>query len=327
MTALPVWVLGSGGLLGSAVSDRLPLRLPGAVRWSPGPRRYSWNDPPVLASELAASASAYGRAIAESGGPWMALWCAGTGTVASSAESMARETDALRRVLDGLAAATGDRPGCFFLASSAGGVYGGNRESPLTERTSPEPSSDYGREKLRQERIVEEWAASRPRVSTLAGRISNLYGPKQNLEKAQGLIAHLSRSLLHHVPAHVYAPLDTIRDHLYAPDAADQILRCMERLASAAEPARLVKIVASGQTASIAAILSIFTRIARRQPRIVCAAGGARSQPGRLALKSVVWPDTASPDPTPLAVGIQSVYRSQLALYQAGRLPLPYNPL
>ncbi len=316
---MKVWVVGAGGLLGSSVVRRLPRFLSGGVAWTPGPRRLSWEHPATLEAELRSAASAYLR---EAPSPWMTLWCAGRGVVGTPAEAMARETRALEVVLDRLGEAR--RPGLFFLAGSAGGIYGDSPELPLTEASALHPVSDYGRAKLRQEELVEAWAASHPGISTLTGRISNLYGPDQDLTKPQGLIAYLSRCLLHHVPAHVFAPLDTLRDHLYAPDAAEQILRGMARLLSRPTPERITKIIASGQTVSIGGILSIFSKIAKRQPRIVCS-GTPRGllQPSRLALRSVVWTDLATAAPTPLPAGIQSVYAHQLRLFQGGRLPLP----
>ncbi len=98
----------------------------------------------------------------------------------------------------------------------------------------------------------------------------------------------------------------------------------MARLAQLPAPTRVIKIVAAGQTASIGAILAIFSRIAKRQPRIVCSGSSVGSlQPGRLALTSTVWTDLPVPALTPLTAGIQSVYARHLQLFQAGRLPLP----
>ena len=322
MTPAPAWVLGAGGLLGSSVARALPRLLPGVVPWTAA-RKFSWQDPAALDAELGAATEAYLGALG-SDQPWRVLWCAGAGVVGTPAEALARETRALEMLLARLGAAGADRRGLFFLASSAGGLHAGNRELPLTEESTPSPISDYGRAKLRQEELLSAWAAARPQVSTLTGRISNLYGPDQNLAKPQGLIAQLSRCLLHHVPAHVFAPLDTLRDHLYAPDAAEQILRCMARLAELPSPLRITKILASGQTASIATILAIFSRIAKRQPRIVCAGSPVGSlQPSRLVLKSTVWTDLPLSGGTPLGTGIQSVYARHLQLFQAGRLPLP----
>ena len=317
------WVVGSGGLLGSSVNRFIRRSLPETVSWSPM-RGFSWNDTGTIERELAAATDAYACAVVESGRPWMVLWCAGAGMVGTPADGMARETRILEAFLERLGTALAGRPGCFFLASSAGGVYGGSRETPLTEHSAPFPSSDYGRAKLRHEEMLAGWAAPHPGVSTLVGRISNLYGPAQNLAKPQGLIGHLSRCLLHHVPAHVFAPLDTLRDHLYAPDAAEQILRCMARLRSLPEPTHVTKIIASGQTTSIAGILAVFSHIAKRQPRIVCSADPLRRlQPMRLALRSTVWTDLPLPPETLLVTGIQAVYRYHLELFQAGRLPAP----
>jgi UDP-glucose 4-epimerase len=307
------WVVGSGGLLGSSVARRFDA-------WSPG-ARFSWDSPSTLEAELGAAAEAYLRAAPD---PWTVLWCAGTGIVGTTADAMARETRALEVLLDRLGAAAGSRPGVVFLASTAGGLYSGSRRIPITEETPVEPTSDYGRAKLRQEELLASWASSRPSVSTLVGRLSNLYGPDQNLSKPQGLIAYLSRCLLHQVPAHVFAPLDTLRDYLYAPDAADQIHRAVERLRRLPPPARVTKILASGQTVSIGAILAIFLRIAKRRPRIVCSASPLSAlQPGRLPLKSTVWTDLPLAPSTPLPSGIQSVYRRHLELFQAGRLAFP----
>ncbi len=322
MRPAAAWVVGSGGLLGSSVARRLSREVPGVAAWT-APTRFSWGDISALEGELDAAMRAY-LAVLAPDSPWMVLWCAGAGVVGTPAEALEKETKTLELLLGRLDAAAGDRPGFFFLASSAGGIYGGSQEVPLTEESTPRPISDYGRAKLRQEELLASWAAARPRVSLLIGRISNLYGPGQNLSKPQGLIAHLSRCLLHHVPAHVFAPLDTLRDHLYAPDGASQILMGLERLIRLPPPVRVVKIVASGQTASIGAILAVFSRIAKRQPRIICAGIPARAlQPSRLALKSTVWTDLPLPAPTSLGEGIQAVYAHQLRLLQEGRLPLP----
>jgi UDP-glucose 4-epimerase len=295
--------------------------LPDVLPWSPG-IRFTWKDPAAIGHELEEAVAAYARSVAESGRPWMVFWCAGVGVVGTSAEVMAQETRTLEILLDRLGAGLGGARGTFFLASSAGGAYGGCTETPLTENTLPRPSSHYGRAKLRQEEILRRWADPRPEVSTLAGRISNLYGPGQNLDKPQGLISHLSRCLLQQIPAHVFAPLDTLRDHLFAPDAAERILACMDRLRSLPPPIRATKIIASGHTTSIGAIIAIFGRIARRQPRIICSGSPlGELQPSRLALRSVTWEDLQFPPPTALAAGIHAVHRRHLELFQAGRLP------
>src|SRR5262245_43665921 len=179
VTPASAWVVGAGGLLGSSVAEALPRFFPGSAAWTPA-QKFSWSDPAALEAELAAASKAF-LAASKS---WMVLWCAGAGVVGTSAEAMARETRAFQILLEALGGSR--QPGLFFLASSAGGVYGGSRSAPLTEDTAPSPVSDYGRAKLQQEEILAAWAAARPEISTLTGRISNLYGPGQNLSKPQG---------------------------------------------------------------------------------------------------------------------------------------------
>lgn len=321
MTPSKAWVVGAGGLLGAEIRRALSRALPDVLPWSPA-EPFPWKDSDAIGSRLREAAAEYARAVAASGGPWMVFWCAGAGVVGTTAEEMERETRALESLLDGLGTALGDARGAFFLASSAGGAYADCADAILTEDTPPRPSSDYGRAKLRQEEALARWAEAHPRASTFVGRLSNLYGSGQNFAKAQGLISYLSLCLLHQVPAHVYAPLDTLRDFLFAPDAANRILAAVDRLRSLPSPARVMKIVASGQTTSIGSILSIFRRIARRQPRIICSGSPlGKLQPSRLALRSVTWPDLNVAPPTPLPAGIHAVYRHHLALLQAGRLP------
>jgi UDP-glucose 4-epimerase len=317
------WVVGAGGLLGSHVLRAIPLELPGAVAWDPGPAKISWHDPSRALSELADHVERFSRAVAAGPRSWTILWCAGAGVIGTTADTLATETAYLERLLALLREHLSDLPGQVLLASSAGGVYGNNPDQPLTEDSLCLPISDYGRNKLRQERLLLDWARSLANVSTLIARISNLYGPGQDMSKPQGLIAHISRSLLHHTPVHVYVSLDTLRDYVYAADCAAHLLRCLDHLRRVPR-ANIVKIFSAGQTATIAGIIAAFARIAKGHPRIICSADPAGSlQPLRLRFQSTVWTDLPLPPRTPLTVGIQRVHQHLLFLFQEGRLPPP----
>jgi UDP-glucose 4-epimerase len=198
----------------------------------------------------------------------------------------------------------------FLFCSSAGSVYGNAVELPLTEHSPCEPISAYGQVKLEQEAHALKWARETARVSCLVARLSNLYGPGQSLERPIGLIARLSQSLLHRRPLHVYVPLDTLRDYLHVEDAARYLLRCLDRLGRLDHPTSLVKVFAAEQSISIAGVIGIFTRVAKRTP------------PSRLRFRSLAWTDCA-PRLVDLAVGIREVYQDHLALFQRGRLPAP----
>ena len=107
----------------------------------------------------------------------------------------------------------------LFLASSAGGVYAGSTGAPFTEHTPPAPISPYGLAKLRSEEVATAFAV-RTGTALLVGRLANLYGPGQDLDKPQGLISQLCRAQLTRQPLSVYVSLDTRRDYLFVDDAA-----------------------------------------------------------------------------------------------------------
>jgi UDP-glucose 4-epimerase len=322
-----VWVIGRGGFLGARLERLAPSEVAGAVGWAPTAARFPWTDPTRLAPALREAAGAFTAEAERQGRPWMALWSATPGGVGTSEEILARETGALRALLGALGAARGrpeaHRPGTLLFCSSAGGVYGQTVELPLTERSACRPISAYGQAKLAQEAEVLRWARESGGVSCLVARLSNLYGAGQRLPGSTGLIARLSQSLLHRRPLHVYVPLDTLRDYLHVGDAARYLLRCLDRLGRGDRPTTLVKIFASEQSISIAGLIGIFTRVAKRTPRIVSMPDPvSRQQPSRLRFRSLAWTD-AAPPLTDLAAGIGEVYHDQLQLFQAGRLPAP----
>jgi len=314
------WVVGRGGLLGSSVERAL-----GPAAWRPE-RPLAWSPGKGLADSIVDAVRAFSaRLEARSGDGWNLYWCAGAGVVGTSAAALEAETAALQLFLGFLGAEprVRDLPGRIFLASSAGGVYGGSRERPLTEATPPLPISDYGRGKLAQEVALAAWAAGRPRVSTLVGRLANLYGPGQRLDKPQGLISHMCRCLIFGVPVHLYVPLDTIRDYLFAEDAGRRLVAGLARL-EAPGGRHVTKIYASERETTVAGLTGVFRRLARRQLRVVSGLHPVRTQqPARLQFRSAVWRDEAASPRTELLEGVCRVHRHQLALFQAGRLPAP----
>lgn len=315
------WVVGRGGLLGSCVERAI-----GSAVWRPE-RPIIWGDPDQLRQSIADAVQGFQtRLAAESRDGWCVYWCAGDGVVGTPADRLAAETASLRFFLERLGDPQSALPGRVFLASSAGGVYGGSAEHPVTEATLPQPISDYGRAKLEQEEALRDWARARPTVSTLVGRLSNLYGPGQHLDKPQGLISHMSRCLIFGVPVRIYVPLDTIRDYLFAEDAAMRIVAGMARLGREAPGGgqHVTKVYSSGNETTVAGLIGVFRQIAKRQLRVVSGLAPVRSQqPARLQFRSTVWPDEPARPRTELLDGVNRVHRHQFALFQAGRLPPP----
>lgn len=321
------WVVGRGGLLGSQVEQAAARE--GAVPFIPS-QPFPWLESASIDAALTESALAFVRHIElHHAERWALYWCAGAGVVATPETALLEECRTFDAFLQAFGAALASSPhaarssGRYFLASSAGGVHAGNEERPVTERCVPAPISPYGRAKLRQETALEAWLASRPAITAWVGRLSNLYGPGQNMTKPQGLVSHMSRSVIHNVPIHIYVPLDTLRDYLFVPDAARAIVRWTARDTDTVQRFT-VKLCASEQDTTIGTLIGLFRRLARRHVRVVSALHPVQNQqPSVLQFRSVVWPDDPIQLGSTLASGIERVYRGHLMLHAQGRLPPP----
>jgi UDP-glucose 4-epimerase len=331
VNGVPLWIVGRGGLLGSRIAAALAQHLPEALSWNGPVAKFAWGEPAVLAEQLELAAAEFAQTVHANGQPWIVVWAAGAGVIGTAEAALATETRSCEQLLTFLDRylgwATERLPGFLFHSSSAGGVFGNCPDRPITEASPCQPISLYGHNKLRQEALVQTWADAHPGTGCLIGRIANLYGPGQNLSKPQGLISHLSRSLIWQQPVHIYVPLDTIRDYLYVDDCAEQICRCLAqwlRDPGAARPRQeRVKIFAAGRPTSLAQIIGAFSRLAcRRHPRVICAPSRlSMQQPSRLEFRSIVAPHLETSRGTPLQIGINQVHQYHLELYCRGQLP------
>jgi UDP-glucose 4-epimerase len=290
-------VIGGGGLLGSAVRRRCRLEGIELVPVAP-----PWDDP------AQASAVLRDAAIEMVGRPrWAAAWCAGVGTVGASAEDLEVEQQVFGRFLDDLTGlVSGAASGALFVASSAGALYAGSTRPPFTESTPPIPQSPYGHSKVEIEALASAFA-ERSGVPVLIGRITNLYGPGQDLSKPQGVISHLCRSNATRQALSVYVSLDTLRDYLFVDDAASMIVEALctlhDRPPGPGHGA-IVKILASHQPATLGAVLGEFRRVIKRRPLIALGTSSGPPQPLDLRVRSEVWPELDRLATTPLASGL-----------------------
>jgi UDP-glucose 4-epimerase len=326
MSAVLLWIVGNGGFLGSSLRFALNQHFPEVRFWDPAPIHLSWTDPKQLREELSRAVAMFATVVRQQERPWALLWCAGTGVVTSSAAELEPEWLAWIQLLDLLSLHLGETsgvaPGSIFLASSAGGVYGGSLGQLLTEQAPPQPTSEYGRHKLRMEEALRAWAATLPSVSCLIGRISSLYGQGQNLRKAQGIISHLSRCLIYRCPSNIYVSLDTRRDYLFIRDCSHLIAASLSRL-MAEQPRVVLKIFASEELTSLARIIGIFFQMAKHRPLIVLQRLRTTEQPTSIRLRSNVWRDLKGLWNTDLSTGIHLVHEYQLGLFRRGLLPPP----
>ncbi|MCE1177526.1 MAG: NAD-dependent epimerase/dehydratase family protein [Micrococcales bacterium] len=289
-------VIGAGGLLGRHVVAGLR-----AGGLDPEALRVPWSDTDESIRVLAAALSGLSGADT-----WDVYWCAGAGVVATAAEDLEQEVAVFRAALAALPRAGG---GALFLASSAGGVYAGSGQPPFTESTDPRPITAYGHAKLAMETIAAEWAADTGGL-LLVGRISNLYGPGQNLAKNQGLISAVVKAQLTGEPFVLGVPEETARDYLYAADAAAMAVAGMRAIRGRAERTgerQVTKILCTGRSATIRQILDAATH--RLGAPVPVRRGEARvGQVLDLAMRSQVWPELDAQATTDLAEGISAVH-------------------
>jgi UDP-glucose 4-epimerase len=255
--------------------------------------------------------------------PWNVAWCAGAGFVGADNRGLAVERAALAATLDSLAHSPQPERGNFFFASSAGGVYAGVGAPPYDENSPVHPLSNYGTAKLDAEALVIEWSRSCG-AAVLIGRIANLYGPGQNLTKAQGIISQVCRSYLTGRPAPIYVPLDTIRDYVFAPDCARLVVDGLERLQrerTDLESRVVIKILASQRAVTVGAVLGEMRRIFKGSIRIVVAASAlSTAQVQNLSVRSRVWTELDRRPLTPLPVGVARTVADVLRHLQRGDL-------
>lgn len=308
------WVIGRGGLLGQSLEKALD---PAAL-WVP-PEPIAWLAPSAGAMDLRRQVAEFLRAAGDR--TWSVAWCAGAGVTGSSQQTLQLELTALRETLDALGDASRGRDGAFFFASSAGGVYAGVGAPPYDESSPVQPLGAYGQAKLDAEALIAGWSQATGTPS-LIGRIANLYGPGQNLAKAQGLISQICRSHLTGQPLSIYVSLDTLRDYLFAPDCADLVVDALARLRQeqpATAPGLVTKILASQRAITIGAVLGEMRRIFKKPPRIVLGASPTAALQARdLSLRSRVWPELDRRSLTPLPAGIAATAADLQCRLQAG---------
>lgn len=303
-----VLVVG-GGLLGSAVARHLERtgRRPHGVA-------VPWDDPELALAALLTAAAGTAQEAERAGEDWNLMWCAGAGVVGTSEAALDGEVRLLRAFLEGI----GAPPHAMFLASSAGGVYAGSERPPFTERHEPRPLSAYGVAKLATESAAATLAERGTRVAI--GRLANVYGPDQDLNKPQGLVSQLCLGRMTGRPVRIYVSTDTLRDYIYAADAAAMAVAMLDRVAETPTSTVVVKIVASGHGTSVSELVAAAVKAFRRRLPVVQAVTAGTGQVRDLRLRSTIWTDLDVLIRTPLVVGLRATAEGVASRHRAGHL-------
>lgn len=306
------WVIGANGLLGSALQrtmQRTDQHLFVPID------RFCWSDEAELHTQLLTAVKAFVE-FSKDCDNWNIYWAAGIGTMSSSEEELATESRTLSKVLELIESepALMSRNGSFAYSSSAGAIYAGSSDDVITENSEVAPTTDYAKEKLNQERMIGEFADRNSRVTALLARLSTLYGPGQAGGKRQGLLSHIARGLLRNQSIHIYVPLDTIRDYIITDDAAYAIVAAIHSLTGM--PGVFTKIIASEHPTTIAEIISVFKRIARRRPRVISSVSQLSSlYTRRIQFKSITVPINKPLLKTSLLVGVSQVMDAERSAF------------
>jgi len=281
------WVIGSGGLLGGALLHELPE----VFRGSP----VNWADASQSVRDLSDNLTAFRALVSANPQPWLIVWAAGHATVSSDNETCSRELEVFTEFIGKLQGQLPEGSGTFFLTSSAGGVYAGSGQAPFSASSPVAPLSEYGFLKLHQETIAKKLVGVRVKI----GRVSNLYGPGQDLNKLQGLVSRLVKAGLEKETINIFVPLDTIRDFIFVQDAAATIAQVTQDPGS---PGLLV--IASGEPKSLATVIAQVQEVLRIKIPI---AYGVHDSGSGQASDLRMTPTALSPRTTPFPVGVKSV--------------------
>lgn len=303
-----VWILGSGGLLGTAIKKYLDTT--GNQIFEPA-ERFCWEQRNQLYAQLESAVKAFSDKITPNV-CWTIYWAAGIGTMGSKEPDLASESEVLAKLLgliknqESLSTSSGS----IIFASSAGAIYAGATDNVITESTIVAPTTPYAHEKLKQECLLSSFAKTSKNTSVLLARISTLYGVGQAEGKRQGLFAEIARRILRNQPIQIYVPFDTIRDYISSDEAAAKIVVTADALTAKSDAH--IKIIASEQPTTIAEIIMTFKRVSRRTPRVIVGSNKMTNLYSRqIQFKSITLLPQKHFNKTNLMVGISQVLAAE----------------
>jgi UDP-glucose 4-epimerase len=127
--------------------------------------------------------------------------------------------------LELLEAAAGAGTSRFVFASTGGAIYGEGegRELPLAEDADCRPDAPYGQSKLAAEGYLSLYTRLRG-LSTVAMRLGNVYGPRQDPHGEAGVVAIFCGALLDGARPRVFGDGKQTRDYIYVEDVVTGVL-------------------------------------------------------------------------------------------------------
>ena len=123
----------------------------------------------------------------------------------------------------------------FVFTSTGGAIYGEGegRELPLDEDAERRPDAQYGQSKLAAEGYLGLYQRLYG-LDTVALRLGNVYGPRQDPHGEAGVVAIFSRALLAGERPRVFGDGKQTRDYVYVADVASAFVAAVESSAGGA---------------------------------------------------------------------------------------------
>jgi UDP-glucose 4-epimerase len=114
-----------------------------------------------------------------------------------------------------------------FIFASSGAVYGSVAAPPFREDAPKSPLSPYGIAKLSLEHYARYFAQVRG-LHTLALRLGNVFGPRQNPLGEAGVIAIFLQRMLEGKPVEIHGSGEQAKDYVYVGDIASALVKALE---------------------------------------------------------------------------------------------------
>lgn len=275
--------------------------------WVPETRT-NWQDQTSAVTSLRQDCEGFFQSIGDA--DWSIAWCAGQSIVGSTDSEITRESELIETLFESIKICKPkDTRGKVFFASSAGGIYAGIANAVITEDSKQSPISTYGLGKLAHEEIFRKYSRNLE-INCLIARITNLYGPGQDMSKSQGLISQLCKSNLTKKPLNIFVPLQTARNYIYVEDASAMIAEFMQH-----KDELCIKIFASPQSVTVATIIRTSYEVFKRRSLISLGVNERTSlQPISLHFKSKIKTEIDQRRFKSLSSGIDLMMKASLGI-------------
>jgi len=160
-----------------------------------------------------------------------------------------------------------------IFISSGGTVYGPSSRVPIAESAPTQPITPYGLVKLTIERYLEVYARLRGLDYRIV-RISNLYGPYQNIIKMQGVVTSFLVKALRNEALEIWGNGSIVRDYVYVEDAVEAMVAVMRY-----QGAKRIFNIGSGVGTSVNQIVASIEKLLERKLKVKYRLGRAVDVP------------------------------------------------